>query len=225
VTESSVPQPDWAALDAAWRPARAAGVLGDVSIENLRRHAAGYLPAAWPVLDPSTAGAEAGQGDVRSAVDLGTGAGVPGVLLATMLPGTRWLLVDANARRCEFARRAVRALDLSSRVEVCHARAEELAHDPSHRGVHDLVVARLFGPPADLAECALPLARPGGGRLVVSATSSTEAEWRRGAAAFDAGVDAWTTDDGDRFVAIGPTTRCPSSWPRRTNARRRSPIF
>lgn len=198
-------------------------MLGDVAIDTLVRHAAGYLPAAWSVLGPTSSGGPSGEG--RTAVDLGTGAGVPGALLAALCPGTRWLLVDANARRCEFARGAVRALGISSRVEVRHARAEDIAHDAGHRGAHELVVARLFGPPADLAECALPLVRPGAGQLVVSATVETEKVWRHGASVIDADFDAWTSDAGDRFVAVRPVATCPASWPRRANARRRTPIF
>ncbi|MCY4279330.1 MAG: class I SAM-dependent methyltransferase, partial [Acidimicrobiaceae bacterium] len=60
-------------------------------------------------------------------VDCGTGAGVLGLLLALELPGSRWRLVDARARRCDMARRAVAAAGLTERITVAHEPLEETA--------------------------------------------------------------------------------------------------
>ena len=205
-------EPDWAALDAAWKSARAAGVLGPTSTKDLWRHAAGYLPAACLVFD-----------DIRG-IDLGTGAGVPGVLLAAMLPMSAWLLIDASERRCAYARQAVAALELSTRVRVVHARGEEITHDPEWRGTADLVVARAFGPAAELAEIGLPLLAPTG-RLVVSASTTTAEHWRVGAAYQSMEVDARAADDGGRFVEVRRLGEVPTMWPRPPAARRRAPVF
>ena len=86
-------------------------------------------------------------------VDIGSGAGIPGLVLAGTWPDSRWLLVEAAARRAELLHDAVQRLDWSARVEVCHGRAEDLARDPRWRGRADLVTARSFGPPAVAAEC------------------------------------------------------------------------
>lgn len=205
--------PDWAALDAAWLPARTAGVLGSATTEELRAHAAGYLPAACRV-DDSFLG-----------LDLGTGAGVPGVVLAALRPASQWVLVDANERRCEYALAAVRSLGMQGRVEVVHARAEDVAHDPAHRSRYDLVVARLFGPPADLAECALPLTTPGG-RLVVSVTETTAMAWQtRAAELLDIAFDEVVGQDDQRYLVVASRGHIPDAWPRRAAARRRSPLF
>lgn len=203
--------PDWAALDAAWAPARRAGVLGTATTEALIAHAAGFLPAACRV------------GDQFSGLDLGTGAGVPGVVLAALRPASSWVLVDASERRCEYASAAVRALGLHSQVRVVHARAESVAHDPEFRARQDLVVARSFGPPAELAECALPLVAPDGA-LVVSVTEATRQVWGRAAGLLGVRIaDDGTVDDG--YLALGPPQEIPAVWPRRPVARRRSPLF
>lgn len=204
-------EPDWAALDAAWEPARRAGVLGTVTTDAVITHAAGFLPAACRV------------GDRFSGLDLGTGAGVPGVVLAALRPASSWVLVDASERRCEYASAAVRALGLGSRVRVVHARAETVAHDPEFRAAQDLVVARSFGPPAELAECALPLVAPDG-VLVVSVTEATREVWVRAAALLDLRLAGeGTVDHG--YLAVAPRHTIPAAWPRRPVARRRSPLF
>ena len=205
-------EPDWAALDAAWRPARRAGVLGSATTEALIAHAAGYLPAACRVDD-----------EFRG-IDLGTGAGVPGVILAALRPMSRWTLVDANERRCEYAATAVRALAISARVEVMHARAEDVAHDAGHRRAYELVVARSFGPASELAECALPLMLPEGA-LVVSVVNETQARWRVAASTLRLELDATSGDDGSRYVLVRPPADVTATWPRRAAARQRSPMF
>lgn len=95
-------------------------------------------------------------------VDLGSGAGIPGLALAGLWPCSRWVLVDAALRRTRLLEDAVVRLGWSDRVSVVHARAEDLGRDPAHRGRYDLVTARLFGPPAAAAECGAPLLRVGG---------------------------------------------------------------
>jgi len=100
-------------------------------------------------------------------LDLGSGGGLPGLVLAELWRFARLTLVDANERRTDFLAWAVGDLDLGDRVRVVRARAESLARDPEERSAYDLVVARSFGPPAVTAECSAPFLRAGGA-LVVS---------------------------------------------------------
>jgi 16S rRNA (guanine527-N7)-methyltransferase len=208
-----VTEPDWALLERSWAPARAAGVLGSATIEELADHAAGFLPAAWRVTEEFVG------------VDLGTGAGVPGLLLALRCPLSRWLLVDASRRRTELAAAAVAAVGCEDRVEVCHVRADDLARDPQWRSSADFVVARSFGPPAELAECGLPLVSPSG-QLVVSVSEVTERQWRLGVSGLLPYVvrDAWTRPSG-RYLAVAFEGELDDRFPRRTAARRRRPVF
>lgn len=107
-------------------------------------------------------------GDATNLLDLGSGGGVPGLILAHDLPATRIVLLDAMARRCRFLESAVVELGLEQRVQVRCGRAEELARDPALRSAFDVVVTRGFGPPSVTAECAVGFLAGNGSRLLVS---------------------------------------------------------
>ncbi len=110
-------------------------------------------------------------------MDLGSGAGVPGLALALWWPGSRWVLVDAAERRAVFLQDAVESLDLGDRVTVAHEPAEVAGRDPALRASADLVVARSFGPPAVVAECAAALLRVGGSLIVSEPPDVDPARW------------------------------------------------
>lgn len=100
------------------------------------------------------------EGAVR-VLDIGSGAGFPGLPLKLAWPGLRLTLLEANAKRAAFLRDLTRELGLPD-VEVVQGRAEAVGHDPAHRAAHDLVVARAVAPLPVLVEYALPLLRHGG---------------------------------------------------------------
>lgn len=89
-------------------------------------------------------------------VDVGTGAGLPGLVWALLRPDLRIVLVDPQLRRTDFLDQAV--AELGVRVQVRRARAQELAGELAA----DIVAARALAPLARLVEWCLPLARPGG---------------------------------------------------------------
>ncbi len=91
--------------------------------------------------------------------DVGSGAGLPGIVLALARPDLEVTLVEPLLRRATFLSEVVEALDLR-RVTVVRARAEELARRPGP-GV-DVVTARAVAPLGRLASWCLPLLRPGG---------------------------------------------------------------
>jgi 16S rRNA (guanine527-N7)-methyltransferase len=140
-------------LEAVLRRAQDLGFLGPGPVDRHIAHAL-ELAACIP------AGAERG-------LDLGSGGGVPGLVLAEARPEVPLVLLDAGQRRCRFLREAVAELGLTDRVEVVQDRAESAARRPELRELIDVVVARSFGPPAVTAECAVGFLRVGG-RLVVS---------------------------------------------------------
>ena len=201
-------------LATVWAAARAIGSLGSATIEDLREHAAGYISSSFG-LRPGA-----------RCVDLGSGVGVPGLLLAMLHPETTWRLLDANERRCEIAGRAVRAVGLDDRVDVVHGRADDFAREPLWRSAHDLVVARLFGPPSEVAECGIPLLAEQGS-LVVSASEDTAKAWLSAdlsplAAAV---IEQWETNSG-AYIRVQRTAGIIADrLPRRQAARRRDPLF
>ena len=200
-------------LEEAWRPARQAGIVGPATVETLYCHARGFILEPWRDLGSA------------SFVDCGCGAGVLGVLLALELPSTCWTLVDARERRCEFAEMAVKAAGLEDRVRVVHATVAALARRIDAREAHDGVVARLFGPASELAECGLPLVRVGS-MLVVSVSEATRSEWLEMELRSATGgmVDnCWSTTYG-HYLSVKKVASSPSGLPRRAAARRRRPL-
>lgn len=203
-----------ALLDRAWAPARKTGVIGSVPTAELRAHARGFILPTWRIGRP-----------VRL-IDLGTGAGIPGLPAALELPESQWVLADADERRCRVARAAVRSVGLERRVAVSHVRIEALAERPEAREAFDGATARSFGPASELAECGLPLLRVGA-ELVVSVTEETERLWRNPVLEQATGcvwARSWRTARG-RYLAVKRARSGPEGLPRRASARRRSPLI
>lgn len=161
-------------------------------------------------------------------VDLGSGGGVPGLVLARMRPDLVLLLLDASTRRTDFLRESVRNLDLAARVEVSTGRAEELAHDVVLRHQFDVVVSRSFGPPAATAECAAGFLRGAGSTVLVSEPPP------------EARLDRWP-EEGLELLSLrpGPTVdappatiqvleavdRCDERYPRAVGRPTKRPLF
>lgn len=103
----------------------------------------------------------------RSFLDLGSGGGVPGLVLAALWPGSTGILLDSRSRCTRYLEWAAVELELGSRIEVRRSRAEVAAHDGELRERFDLVVARSFGAPATTAECGTGFVERDG-RIVVS---------------------------------------------------------
>jgi len=141
-------------LTAVLERARERGFLGAVPVDDHLRHGEALAEAV---------GAEF----TGRMLDLGSGAGVPGLVLLLLWPMATSTLLDSQRRRCSLLEAATEELGVEGRAAVVCGRAEELARRPDLRGEHDLVVARAFGGPATAAECAVGFLRAGG-RLIVS---------------------------------------------------------
>lgn len=99
--------------------------------------------------------------DARAWVDIGSGAGFPGLPLAVALPAAQFDLVESASRKIGVIGRLAAAAGLSNARPV-HARVEEWARSPEARDAYDLATARAVAPLAVLVEYAAPLLRPGG---------------------------------------------------------------
>jgi 16S rRNA (guanine527-N7)-methyltransferase len=133
------------------------GFLGGMAIDEQIDHALGFRRAVEARLS----------GPPTSALDLGSGGGIPGLVLAAVWPASQWVFLDASERRTDFLREEVETWGVSERVNVVRGRAEEMGRAPTLRGAFDVVTARSFGSPAVTAECGAPFLRLGG-LLVVS---------------------------------------------------------
>jgi 16S rRNA (guanine527-N7)-methyltransferase len=106
--------------------------------------------------------------------DLGSGAGLPGLVLASELPESRVDLIESVGRKCRFLRRAIEAMGLENAAVVCE-RSEVWAMGDG-REAYDAVTARAVGTLATLAELASPLLRDGGTLLAWKGARSAEEE-------------------------------------------------
>ena len=159
----------------------------------------------------------------RRAADLGSGGGVPGLVLATAWPGTTLYLIESMQRRADFLRRAAETLDLEH-VNVIQARAEEVGRDPEFRGSFDLVTARGFGPPAVTAECAAPLLRIGGLVVVSEPPHEDSHRWPPRVQKMLGLGPPRVMRHGAGYVVMSQDSQCPNRYPRRAGIPAKRPL-
>lgn len=168
----------------------------------------------------------------RRVMDIGTGAGIPGLILKIALPGMDLTLLDSNQKKCDFLRRAVRVLGLSG-VTVVQARAEETAHDRGHRERYDLVLARAVARLAELAELTLPFAKTGGAVIVPKGAdiegeieeAAYAAEQMGAAPAIAQSVSTPGSAPADTVVYWLKLSPTPPRYPRRVGVPHKQPLL
>lgn len=104
-------------------------------------------------------------------IDVGTGAGFPGLVLKIIWPGTQVTLVESVHKKADFCRHIVDRLGLKG-VSVLSERAEAIGQDPDHRQSYDLAVARAVARMPILMEYLLPLAHRNGMALAMKGESA-----------------------------------------------------
>jgi len=109
-------------------------------------------------------------------IDVGTGAGFPGVPLKIVRPELRLTLLDSTRKKTLFLEHLVQVLALAD-VVVLTGRAEEVGRDPAQRETHDVATSRAVAKLAALAELCLPLVRVGG-RMIAQKKAGIDAELR-----------------------------------------------
>ena len=100
----------------------------------------------------------------RRLIDIGTGAGFPGIPLKILYPSMRLTLIESVGKKANFCRHMIETLKLEA-VEVVNARAEDVGQMPGHREAYDWAVARAVANLPVLAEYLLPLVQVGGAIL------------------------------------------------------------
>ena len=156
------------------------------------------------------------------ALDLGSGGGVPGLLLAGWFDDWTWVLFDAHRRRTSFLAATIARLGWSPRVSVVRARAEVAGHGDEHRERYGVVTARSFGPPPATAEAASAFVRPGG-VVLISEPPGAPARWNEDGLRL-LGLRIELLGD-DTVRGLRKTHQLSNAYPRDVKAQRSRPVF
>jgi len=100
-------------------------------------------------------------GGTDAVIDLGSGAGFPGLPIAIARPNARVSLVEARGKKASFLEEACRVAVIRN-ASICHARIEAIAEDDAHCGRYEIVTARALTSLAEFLAMARPFLRPGG---------------------------------------------------------------
>jgi 16S rRNA (guanine527-N7)-methyltransferase len=160
-------------------------------------------------------------------VDLGSGGGLPGLILAIEWPAAVGTLLDSNQRRTRFLAEAIATLALDNRLQVVAARAEDASRDPELRSAFALVTARSFAAPAVTAECAVGFLRPGG-HLAVSEPPDADRQERwnpSGLKQLGLGGPDLRRTGGASVAVLTLTEPVADRWPRRTGIPTKRPLW
>ena len=165
------------------------------------------------------------------AIDIGAGAGAPGLPIKIARPDLRLTLVEATAKKAAFLEKAVSTLELGD-VAVVNARAEDAARDPSHRASYALALARAVAPLPVLVELALPFLAMGG-RLATPKGSRARYEIEAAKHALsECGGEVETVDSlalpwegpAPTIVIVRKVAATPDRYPRRAGIPAKRPL-
>ena len=169
--------------------------------------------------------------DGERLIDVGTGAGFPGLVLKILFPALQITLLDAQKKRTEFLKEVTGELALTG-ITVIHGRAEDIAKDAAHRECYDIACARAVSALRILAEYLLPFVKTGGFALAYK-TPDDGTECREAENAVRIlGGEAPDINDyvlpgtgiTRRLVRINKRENTPARYPRRTGMPEKRPL-
>lgn len=168
---------------------------------------------------------------VHKVMDVGTGAGFPGIPLKIVYPEIRFCLLDSLNKRVKFLQEAFELLGMD-KITAVHGRAEEYARDERHREQYDLCVSRAVSNLATLSEYCIPFVKPGG--LFVSYKSGKiqeETQQARKAITIMGGslkeVQYFMLPDSEierSLVIIKKEKKTPAKYPRKAGTPLKEPL-
>ena len=172
----------------------------------------------------------------RNVIDIGSGAGFPGIPLAILLPDCNFTLLEARAKKCQFMRDSVGQLGISN-ASVVNSRAETAGKKQGHRERYDVAIARAVAPLPELAELVLPFVCVGGTAVLPKGGSDADlrAEVEHASKAIDilgsAPAVVMGSDDSsdvalsnERIIYLMKIAPTPSQYPRNAGIPRKRPI-
>lgn len=164
-------------------------------------------------------------------IDIGTGAGFPGIPLKILFPNIKLVLVESIGKKATFLENAVNKLDLSD-VSILQTRAEELGQSKQHREKYDVALARAVAHLPTLVEYLLPLLKIGGFMIAQKGASGpAELHQAQNAVKLLGGevrvikhLNLPTVVEDRYLIVIDKIARTPDGYPRRTGMPAKNPI-
>lgn len=164
-------------------------------------------------------------------LDLGTGAGFPGIPLKIMFPKLKLVLMDSLNKRVMFLQEVIEKLNLSD-ISAVHGRAEEMARNQKYREQFDLCVSRAVANLSSLSEYCIPFVKPGG-KFVAYKSGEIEEEVKQ--AEKSVSVLGGKTEKLEKFTLVGTELsrsfvqiekkkRTPKIYPRKAGTPSKNPI-
>ncbi len=194
------------------------GFLGSMPIDEQIEHALGFVAIVEEKLGR----------EPTSVIDLGTGGGVPGLILVSSWPGATVVLMDASERRTVFLKESLESWPRAGRAEVLRGRAEELGRQGELREEFEVVTSRSFGIPALTAECGSAFLAPGGWMVISEPPDADPGErWPSdGLAAVGLEPDEMVRPSARfGYQVLKKVDRIDERFPRRVGIPAKRPIF
>lgn len=165
MTENALPfdATKFVALKPVLSAAQKIGALSGAPIDQIISHALWFSKAI-----PRSA---------KRVIDLGSGAGVPGLIVAFDRPELELVLVDRRSGRTDSLTRAVMALDLGSRVSVRCSEIDDLVRDSNFSKQFDAAISRGLGPPLETLRLSRDLVKPGGVVIISEPPPAAQSRW------------------------------------------------
>jgi 16S rRNA (guanine527-N7)-methyltransferase len=166
-----------------------------------------------------------------SAVDVGAGAGFPGIPLKIACPGLRLTLIEATGKKVEFLQHVAERLKLEQ-VTIIHGRAEDIGQQTAHRERHALVLARAVAALPELLEYGLPFAELGGVMIAHKGAAAHHEVNESGHALSVLGgklerivrVELPGVTEDRQLVIVRKAARTPDNYPRRAGIPHKRPL-
>jgi 16S rRNA (guanine527-N7)-methyltransferase len=168
----------------------------------------------------------------KKAIDIGTGAGIPGMIMKIALPDLHMTLLDSIGKRTNFLAEVANELEITG-LQVINGRAEEVAQEFSHRERYDVVVARGVARLAELAELTVPFAAVGG-TVILPKSQGVADEVAEAAGAIEVlgaapavtlEVDKPGESPPDDMVYLMKISSTPKEFPRKVGIPHQSPLI
>ena len=166
---------------------------------------------------------------IDNMIDVGTGAGFPGIPIKIMFPHIKITLLDSLNKRLVFLNEVISELNLNNIVTV-HGRAEDIAKDIKYREQYDLCVSRAVANLSTLTELCLPFVRTGGSFISYKSEKASEEINAAGNAIrliggrYNKRID-FELDDYDRtFIVIDKVEATPRRYPRKAGTPAKEPL-